>query len=87
MRGAGRLQAELLHRETKGSPSPEGLGLGGSGLTRAAVIPGWNNGSAEAQDPLGFKHHLLLLFAVLSVFKSVLLAKQGDKKTQVSKQD
>lgn len=87
------MQAEVLHLQTKVSPSPEGLKLGRSRLTHAAVIPATASSQAGTMGTLrlsnpsgGFKHCLLFLFTVLSILKSVLLAKQGDKKSQINKQ-
>lgn len=45
-------------------------------------------GTLRLSDPSGgFKHHLLLLFTVLSILTSVLSAKQGDRERQINEQD
>lgn len=85
------MPSEVLHPQTKGSTRPEGLKLEARlRLTHADVIQAAHflAGTMGALGLSGaFKHHLLLLFTMLSILKSVPLAKQGDKKNQINKQD
>lgn len=46
------MQAEVLHLQTKFSPSPEGLKLGRSRLTHAAVIPATASSQAGTMGTL-----------------------------------